>query len=76
MLHLTAAGTEILAQVTASRRVAFHERPAGRPEEDLRRFAGYLLRYNATVDGRAVTAPAPAPASVEDSPTDASPTDS
>ncbi|BCL32725.1 hypothetical protein GCM10017557_75840 [Streptomyces aurantiacus] len=75
MLHLTAAGTEILAQVTASRRVAFHERPAGRPEEDLRRFAGYLLRYNATVDGRAVTASV-GEASVEDSPTDASPTDS
>ncbi|MFJ8937298.1 MarR family winged helix-turn-helix transcriptional regulator [Streptomyces sp. NPDC102365] len=50
-LHLTAAGTEILAQVTASRRVAFRERLAGWPEEDLRRFAGYLLRYNAAVPG-------------------------
>jgi DNA-binding MarR family transcriptional regulator len=47
VLHLTPAGTGILARVTASRRVSFHERLAGWPEEDLRRFAGYLLRYNA-----------------------------
>ncbi|WP_314412941.1 MarR family winged helix-turn-helix transcriptional regulator [Streptomyces kroppenstedtii] len=63
-LHLTAAGTEILAQVTASRRVAFRERLAGWPEEDLRRFADYLLRYNAAVPGPQApgnrgTAPAP-----------------
>lgn len=56
VLHLTAAGTEILAQVTASRRVAFRERLAGWPEEDLRRFAGYLLRYNAAGPGPGVTA--------------------
>ncbi|MGP4046585.1 MarR family winged helix-turn-helix transcriptional regulator [Streptomyces sp. 2A115] len=46
VLHLTPAGTEILAQVTVSRRVAFRERLVGWPEEDLERFAGYLLRYN------------------------------
>ncbi|MEV0224874.1 MarR family winged helix-turn-helix transcriptional regulator [Streptomyces sp. NPDC050704] len=46
VLHLTSAGTEILAQVSESRRLAFHERLAGWPEEDLERFAGYLLRYN------------------------------
>ncbi|MFE7077535.1 MarR family transcriptional regulator [Streptomyces sp. NPDC057620] len=51
VLHLTAAGKEILAQVTASRRVAFRERLAGWPEEDLRRFAGYLQRYNAAGGG-------------------------
>lgn len=46
VLHLTETGTEILAQVTESRRVAFRERLAGWPEEDLARFASYLLRYN------------------------------
>lgn len=48
VLHLTGTGTEILAQVTRSRRVAFRERLTGWPEEDLTRFASYLLRYNAT----------------------------
>ncbi|MEU0783987.1 MarR family winged helix-turn-helix transcriptional regulator [Streptomyces sp. NPDC006173] len=48
VLHLTGTGTEILAQVTRSRRVAFRERLTGWPEEDLARFASYLLRYNAT----------------------------
>ncbi|MFS8199921.1 MarR family winged helix-turn-helix transcriptional regulator [Streptomyces sp. CWNU-52B] len=57
VLHLTPAGTEILAQVTASRRIAFRERLAGWPEEDLRRFAGYLLRYNAAGEGPSVTTP-------------------
>ncbi|WP_326725135.1 MULTISPECIES: MarR family winged helix-turn-helix transcriptional regulator [unclassified Streptomyces] len=47
VLHLTETGTEILAQVTESRREAFRERLAGWPEEDLARFASYLLRYNA-----------------------------
>jgi DNA-binding MarR family transcriptional regulator len=53
VLYPTAAGTEILAQVTRSRRTAFRERLAGWPEEDLARFASYLLRYNAaaTVHG-------------------------
>lgn len=46
VLYLTEAGTRILAQVTESRREAFGERLAGWPEEDLRRFAAYLLRYN------------------------------
>ncbi|MEV8035218.1 MarR family winged helix-turn-helix transcriptional regulator [Streptomyces sp. NPDC086182] len=48
VLHLTAAGTEILAQVTRSRRVAFRERLTGWPVEDLARFASYVQRYNGT----------------------------
>jgi DNA-binding MarR family transcriptional regulator len=47
VLHLTDAGRHILGQVTESRRAAFRERLADWPEEDLRRFAGYLERYNA-----------------------------
>ncbi|MFD7712876.1 MarR family winged helix-turn-helix transcriptional regulator [Streptomyces sp. NPDC059785] len=47
VLDLTEAGRAILAQVTVSRREAFRERLDGWPEEDLARFAGYLLRYNA-----------------------------
>lgn len=47
VLHLTDAGREILAQVTESRRAAFKERLVDWPEEDLARFAGYLVRYNA-----------------------------
>jgi DNA-binding MarR family transcriptional regulator len=47
VLHLTARGREILAQVTESRRAAFRERLADWPEEDLQRFAAYLARYNA-----------------------------
>ncbi|MGW2565984.1 MarR family winged helix-turn-helix transcriptional regulator [Streptomyces sp. NPDC001537] len=47
VLHLTEAGRRILAQVTDSRRAAFRERLADWPQEDLRRFAGYLVRYNA-----------------------------
>ncbi|MGW3031937.1 MarR family winged helix-turn-helix transcriptional regulator [Streptomyces sp. NPDC001178] len=47
VLHLTEAGRQILAQVTDSRRAAFRERLAGWPKEDLRRFADYLVRYNA-----------------------------
>ncbi|MFD4554952.1 MarR family winged helix-turn-helix transcriptional regulator [Streptomyces sp. NPDC058469] len=47
VLHLTAAGRRILAQVTENRQAAFRERLADWPEEDLTRFAGYLERYNA-----------------------------
>ncbi|MCX5337162.1 MULTISPECIES: MarR family winged helix-turn-helix transcriptional regulator [unclassified Streptomyces] len=47
VLHLTETGREILAQVTVSRRAAFQERLANWPEEDLARFADYLVRYNA-----------------------------
>jgi DNA-binding MarR family transcriptional regulator len=47
VLHLTGAGRQLLAQVTESRRAAFRERLADWPEEDLARFAGYLIRYNA-----------------------------
>ncbi len=46
VVRLTAAGRRILAQVTDRRRAAFAERLADWPEEDLRRFAGYLERYN------------------------------
>ncbi|WTQ97640.1 MarR family winged helix-turn-helix transcriptional regulator [Streptomyces sp. NBC_00145] len=49
VLHPTEAGADILAQVTVSRRQAFQERVADWPEEDLVRFAAYLLRYNAQV---------------------------
>ena len=49
VLHLTEAGRRILAQVTDSRRAAFRERLVDWPEEDLARFAGYLVRYNAWV---------------------------
>nr|WP_079102268.1 MarR family winged helix-turn-helix transcriptional regulator [Streptomyces sp. TP-A0356] len=51
VLHPTEAGTRILAQVTESRREAFRERLADWPEQDLERFAAYLLRYNATATG-------------------------
>jgi DNA-binding MarR family transcriptional regulator len=47
VLHLTEAGTRILAQVTDRRRQAFRDRLADWPEEDLARFADYLVRYNA-----------------------------
>ncbi|WP_086733129.1 MarR family winged helix-turn-helix transcriptional regulator [Streptomyces glaucescens] len=47
VLHLTGAGRQLLAQVTESRRAAFRERLADWPDEDLARFAGYLIRYNA-----------------------------
>ncbi|MFD5231152.1 MarR family winged helix-turn-helix transcriptional regulator [Streptomyces qaidamensis] len=47
VLHLTRSGRDILAQVTESRRAAFRERLSGWPEEDLSRFAEYLVRYNA-----------------------------
>ncbi|MFD9394029.1 MarR family winged helix-turn-helix transcriptional regulator [Streptomyces sp. NPDC060000] len=46
VLHLTDAGRRILAQVTESRRTAFRERLAQWPEDDLERFAEYLVRYN------------------------------
>ncbi|WP_058041644.1 MarR family winged helix-turn-helix transcriptional regulator [Streptomyces roseifaciens] len=48
VLHLTARGAATLAQVTANRRAAFRERLADWDEADLDRFAGYLLRYNAS----------------------------
>jgi DNA-binding MarR family transcriptional regulator len=47
VLHLTDAGRHLLARVTESRRAAFRERLADWPEEDLARFAEYLIRYNA-----------------------------
>ena len=40
-------GTAVLALVTRSRRALFRERLSGWPEEDLTRFASYLVRYNA-----------------------------
>ncbi|WHM40151.1 MarR family transcriptional regulator [Streptomyces sp. BPTC-684] len=48
LLHLTAAGTEKLAEAAVLRRHAFHERLADWEESDLDRFAAYLLRYNST----------------------------
>ncbi|MBH1934708.1 winged helix-turn-helix transcriptional regulator [Streptomyces sp. AV19] len=48
VLHLTDRGTAVLDQVAASRRVAFEERLADWDEDDLARFASYLLRYNAS----------------------------
>ncbi|WP_369252032.1 MarR family winged helix-turn-helix transcriptional regulator [Streptomyces sp. R41] len=50
VLHLTEAGTRILAQVTESRREAFRERLTGWPEEDLERFAAYLVHYNSAYE--------------------------
>ncbi|MEV3908122.1 MULTISPECIES: MarR family winged helix-turn-helix transcriptional regulator [Streptomyces] len=47
VLHLTEAGRHILGQVTVSRRAAVGERLADWSPEDLERFAGYLVRYNA-----------------------------
>ncbi|MFF0096418.1 MarR family winged helix-turn-helix transcriptional regulator [Streptomyces canus] len=47
VLLLTEAGRHILGQVTVSRRAAVGERLADWSPEDLERFAGYLVRYNA-----------------------------
>ncbi|MFF1302309.1 MarR family winged helix-turn-helix transcriptional regulator [Streptomyces sp. NPDC058307] len=47
VLHLTAAGRRILGRVTVSRRAAVGERLAEWSQEDLERFAEYLVRYNA-----------------------------
>jgi DNA-binding MarR family transcriptional regulator len=47
LLRLTGEGRGILARVTESRRTAFRERLARWPQEDLERFAEYLVRYNA-----------------------------
>ncbi|MDQ0579181.1 MarR family winged helix-turn-helix transcriptional regulator [Streptomyces rishiriensis] len=59
LLHLTAAGRRILAQVTESRRTAFRERLAQWPEADLERFAEYLVRYNAWPGPAAASRPSP-----------------
>jgi DNA-binding MarR family transcriptional regulator len=45
VLHPTPLGYETLASVAASRREAFQERLADWSEEDLARFAEYLVRY-------------------------------
>ncbi|MFE6409303.1 MarR family winged helix-turn-helix transcriptional regulator [Streptomyces sp. NPDC057837] len=47
VLDLTRAGRRVLARVTESRRAVVRERLAHWPEEDLTRFADYLVRYNA-----------------------------
>ncbi|MFJ4835436.1 MarR family winged helix-turn-helix transcriptional regulator [Streptomyces sp. NPDC088747] len=57
VLDLTETGTAILAQVTASRALVVRERLTGWPEEDLVRFAAYLLRYNAAGTDGPVTGP-------------------
>ncbi|MFJ4438260.1 MarR family winged helix-turn-helix transcriptional regulator [Streptomyces sp. NPDC088923] len=46
VLHLTAHGVEVLAQVNEARRQAFRRRLADWGAADLDRFAEYLLRYN------------------------------
>lgn len=47
VLHLTDAGRRLLAHVTERRREVVRERLADWSQEDLERFAGYLVRYNA-----------------------------
>ncbi|MEU1039440.1 MarR family winged helix-turn-helix transcriptional regulator [Streptomyces sp. NPDC005551] len=59
VLHLTQAGTAILVQVTESRRTAFRERLDGWSEEDLARFAEYLLRYNGSGSDTPADSPSP-----------------
>ncbi|EFL37759.1 MarR family winged helix-turn-helix transcriptional regulator [Streptomyces griseoflavus] len=61
VVMLTSEGRRILARVTESRRAAFGERLADWPEEDLRRFAGYLERYNAWSCPRKAPPPQPSP---------------
>ncbi|MFI2907521.1 MarR family winged helix-turn-helix transcriptional regulator [Streptomyces sp. PDY-4] len=61
VVMLTSEGRRILARVTESRRAAFGERLADWPEEDLRRFAGYLERYNAWSGPRTAPPPQPSP---------------
>lgn len=46
VLHPTEKGAQMLASAGAQRRQAFNERLADWGQEDLDRFAGYLLRYN------------------------------
>ena len=46
MLHLTPAGAGILAQVTESRYAAVAERLEGWNDDDIERFAEFLIRYN------------------------------
>ncbi|MFJ3584540.1 MarR family winged helix-turn-helix transcriptional regulator [Streptomyces sp. NPDC090127] len=62
VLHPTAAGSHLLAATQASRQAAYQERLKDWSAEDLARFAGYLLRYNAAgAAGLPGTAPSPAP---------------
>jgi DNA-binding MarR family transcriptional regulator len=50
-LHPTPAGDEVLATAHASRQAVFRRRFADWPQEDLDRFADYLVRFNeASVD--------------------------
>ncbi|MFF2652523.1 MarR family winged helix-turn-helix transcriptional regulator [Streptomyces sp. NPDC058045] len=51
VLHLTEAGTAILAKVTERRRDVFHHRLHDWPEADLLRFAEYVQRYNRAAEG-------------------------
>ncbi|GAA3488453.1 MarR family winged helix-turn-helix transcriptional regulator [Streptomyces cremeus] len=46
VLHPTAAGAATLTATHASRHAAYQERLADWSEDDLTRFASYLLRYN------------------------------
>ncbi|MFJ4677004.1 MULTISPECIES: MarR family winged helix-turn-helix transcriptional regulator [Kitasatospora] len=45
LLHLTAAGEQLLAEAYEQRRRAFTERFTSWGDEDLDRFAAYLVRY-------------------------------
>ncbi|MFG1805465.1 MarR family winged helix-turn-helix transcriptional regulator [Streptomyces sp. NPDC049040] len=47
VLHLAPRGIEVLATARASRQEAVQVRLAAWDPEDLERFAGYLVRYNA-----------------------------
>ncbi|CAL9361180.1 MarR family winged helix-turn-helix transcriptional regulator [Streptomyces sp. enrichment culture] len=52
LLHLTDAGRGILDRVTESRRAAVRERLGDWSEEDLERFADFLVRYNGWTPAR------------------------
>ncbi|MGW7431181.1 MarR family winged helix-turn-helix transcriptional regulator [Streptomyces sp. NPDC054861] len=47
VLHPTEAGSDLLSSTQANRLAAYQERLRDWSAEDLARFAGYLLRYNA-----------------------------
>ncbi|MEU6734132.1 MarR family winged helix-turn-helix transcriptional regulator [Streptomyces physcomitrii] len=51
VLQLTAKGTAVLGEAMRLRGALIRERLADWPEEDLERFAGYLVRYNDAVGG-------------------------
>ncbi|MFC1417634.1 MarR family winged helix-turn-helix transcriptional regulator [Streptacidiphilus cavernicola] len=48
-IRASAAGEQLLADVREQRHAAFLERLADWPDDDLERFADYLVRYNAHI---------------------------